>query len=225
MADVKVSNLRRLEEKYVLKYEQEELEEGLIMFYGDSGFTRWKSSWGHRPLEEDIRMKDGSKAAINHGFGTSTAEEQLYFYDRLVRPWRPRALVLKTYGNDAGFNYSPEEILFLQSRIIEYARHDMPGIRFYLCDVTPAPNRMNLPSASYNQIMEYNRLLKEYCERHDDCTFVCHTESPLFYNDASDAGSYDTIRTDMYVEDNSHFNQKGYDKYQEFFLKVLDDIL
>lgn len=34
---------------------------------------------GHRPMEEDIRMKDGSKAVINHGFSTSTAEEQLYF--------------------------------------------------------------------------------------------------------------------------------------------------
>ena len=85
MLDVKLGNLKRLEKKYVLEYEKEEIEKGLIMFYGDSSFTRWSANWGHRPLEEDIRMKDGSKAVVNHGLGTSTAEEQLYFYNRIVR--------------------------------------------------------------------------------------------------------------------------------------------
>lgn len=227
MVDVKVSNLKRLEKKYVLEYEKEEIQKGLIMFYGDSFFTRWSSQWGglQRSLEEDIRMKDGSRAIINHGFGTSTAEEQLYFYHRLVKPWEPRALVLHAHGNDAGFNYSPEEILFLQSRLIEYARYDMPGIRFYLCDVAPKKLTINDKGFYHYHSQQYNQLLEEYCARHDDCTYVCHTSSALFYNEPSDVGSYDTIRTDIFVEDQIHFNQKGYELYKEFFLQVLDDIL
>lgn len=225
MFDMKLTNLKRLEKKYVLEYEKEEIETGLIMFYGDSGFTRWKSAWGHRPMEEDIRMKDGTKAVINHGFGTSTAEEQLYFYDRLVRPWKPRALVLKTHGNDIGFSYSPEEILFLQSRLMEYARYDMPGIKFYLCDAHPKKLMINAPDWYYHHRARYNKLLKAYCETHEDCTFVCHTDNPLFYDDPADVGSYDKVRTDIFVEDQCHFNQKGYDIYKEFFLQVLDDIL
>ena len=216
-----------MERKYVLEYEKEEIEEGLIMFYGDSSFTRWSPQWGpgNRPMEEDIRMKDGSRAVVNHGFGGSTAEEQLYFYDRLVLPWKPRALVLQTHGNDMDFNYSPAEILFLQSRLIEYARRDMPGIKFYLCDTRPLQKIKDDQATLYRHGVEYNALLKDYCEKHDDCTYVCHTASPLFYNNAEDVGTYDKIRTDIYIEDQVHYNQKGYDLYREFFLEVLDDIL
>lgn len=225
MLDVKLGNLKRLEKKYVLEYEKEEIEKGLIMFYGDSSFTRWKPASGHRALEDDIRMKDGSKAVINHGFGTSTAEEQLYFYNRMVLPWEPRALVVQTHGNDTDLNYSPEEIIFLQSRLLEYARCDMPGIKFYLCDVRPLQKTMDDKYTFYHHIIQYNELLKDYCAKHDDCTYVCHTESPLFYNKPADVGRYDTIRTDIFVEDQVHYNQKGYDLYREFFLQVLDDIL
>ena len=225
MFDVKLPNLRRLERKYVLEYEKEEIEKGLIMFYGDSSFTRWSTAWGHRPLEEDIRMKDGSKAVINHGFGTSTAEEQLYFYNRLVRPWEPRALVLNTHGNDISFNYSPEEIIFLQSRVIEYARRDMPGIKFYLCDARPLQITMADQGVFRYHREQYNELLRDYCAKHDDCTYVNHTDSPWFYHELADVGQIDKIRTDVYVEDQVHYNQKGYDLYREFFLEVLDDIL
>ena len=225
MLDVKLGNLKRLEKKYVLEYEKQEIEKGLIMFYGDSSFTRWSTGWGHRPMEDDIRMKDGSKAVINHGFGTSTAEEQLYFYNRMVRPWEPRALVVQTHGNDTDLNYSPEEIIFLQSRLLEYARCDMPGIQFYLCDVRPVQMTMADKGINYHHIMQYNELLKDYCTKHDDCTYVCHTESPLFYNAPADVGTYDKIRTDVFVDDQVHYNQQGYDLYREFFLQVLDDIL
>ena len=225
MLDVKLGDLKRLEKKYVLEYEKQEIEKGLIMFYGDSSFTRWSTNWGHRPMEEDIRMKDGSKAVINHGFGTSTAEEQLYFYNRMVRHWEPRALVLLTHCNDTDFNYSPEDIIFLQSRLIEYARCDMPGIQFYLCDVRPLQKTMDDKGVYYYHAIQYNELLKDYCAKHDDCTYVCHTESPLFYNNPADVGNYDKIRTDIFVEDQVHYNQEGYDIYKEFFLKVLDDVL
>ena len=224
MLNVKVPNLRRLE-KEVQKYESQEIEKNLIMFYGDSSFTRWKPQWGHSALEDDIRMKDGSKAAINHGFGSSTAEEQLYYYNRIVRPWEPRALVIKAHGNDTGFNYSPEEMIFLQSRLLEYARYDIPGIKFYLCNVLPTQKMMNDREVFYYHTIQYNELLRDYCAKHSDCTYVCYTDSPLFYDDPADIGTYDKVRTDIFVEDQLHFNQKGYDVYKEFFMKVLDDIL
>ena len=77
----------------------------------------------------------------------------------------------------------------------------------------------------YHHREQYNELLREYCQKHDDCTFVCHTDSPLFYNNSADVGDYDKIRTDIFVEDQVHYNQKGYDLYKQFFLQVLDEIL
>ena len=101
-------NLKALEDS-VVAYEQEPIEKGKILFYGHSLFTRWGSpEYGFRRMDEDIRMKDGSLAVVNHGFGTSTSEELLYYYPRLVRPWEPRALVLSTLGNDGTITYYPE---------------------------------------------------------------------------------------------------------------------
>lgn len=80
--------LTRLE-KEIVAFEQQPIEKGMILFYGSSGLTRWNTRYKHRPLEEDIRMKDGSPAAVNHGFGSSTAEELLYYYPRAVKPWGP----------------------------------------------------------------------------------------------------------------------------------------
>ena len=85
MLDVRLKNIHRLE-KEVKAYEEQEILKGKIVFYGDSGFTRWSTRFGHRSMEEELAMKDGSIAVVNHGFGTSTAEEQLYYYDRLIRP-------------------------------------------------------------------------------------------------------------------------------------------
>ena len=88
-------------ESSIVAYEQEPIEKGKILFYGHSLFTRWgHPTWGYRRMDEDLRMKDGSLAVVNHGFGTSTSEELLYYYDRMVRPWEPRALVIASFVLD-----------------------------------------------------------------------------------------------------------------------------
>ena len=117
-------NLRSLEGS-VVRYEQEPIQKGLIMFYGHSLFTRWgHPTWGFRRLEDDIRAKDGSLAVVNHGFGTSTTEERLYYYDRLVRPWEPRALVLANWGNDSMYGYDPDKSMHATAQLLAWARAD-----------------------------------------------------------------------------------------------------
>ena len=71
----------------------------------------------------------------------------------------------------------------------------------------------------------YNALLKEYCDANEDCIYVGQSTWPGFYNDPADAGDYSKIRTDIWVEDEVHFTQEGYDIYRDLFLNALDDIL
>jgi len=214
--------LKRLE-KSVLAYEEKPIEKGRIMFYGSSGFTRWGARWNHRPLEEDIRCKDGSPAAVNHGFGSSTAEELLYYYPRLVKPWEPRALVVSIVHNDRGKGYTPEEIMTNLAKLFEYARTDFPGIRLYACDTRHTLKYSTDSHVVYQE--EFHRLLKSYCDCHGDTAYVCHASDPIWYENPADVGNYQKVRTDIFVEDQVHFNQKGYDLYRTFMLKVLDDIL
>ena len=136
-------NLKYLE-KEIIAYEQEPIEKGKILFYGHSLFTRWGApKYGYRRMDEDIRMKDGSLAVVNHGFGTSTSEEMLYYYDRMVRPWEPRALVLATYANDGMYGYAPEQTMANISKILHWARTDFPGIKLYIVEDHPRPSGKN----------------------------------------------------------------------------------
>ena len=54
-----------------------------------------------------------------------------------------------------------------------------------------------------------------------------HADCKEFWIDPADAGCFDAekIRRDIYVDDEIHFNQLGYDIYRDFMTKVLDDVL
>ena len=222
MFETKV-DLRRFE-KEVLAYEAQPIETGKILFVGSSGFTRWQPKWGNRRLEDDIRMKDGSPAAINHGIGGSTTEEILYYYDRLVRPYKPRALVLRTFLNDRWAGYSPYEIMLFYSRIFAWARADFPGIKLYACDAAPIKKRIG-DDCWLSNVKQFNAALKDYCDKHDDTTLICHIQHPGYFENPEDIGDYNKIRQDIFIEDEVHLTPEGYEIYRDMFLKALDDIL
>ena len=216
--------LNKFESK-VNEYETKEMHQNLIMFYGDSAFTRWSECFGNKNLENEIRMKDGALAAVNHGLGGSTADQLLYWYSRMVRPYKPRALVLKAYSNDLDHNYSAEQIVFLQSRILDWARIDMPGIKLFVCDAQPQYKEKELKLTAYYHRKEYNELMKNYCEKHDDVTMTWLSRNPELYDNPEDIGNYAKVRDDIWVEDGIHFNNEGYRIYRDFWLKQLDELL
>lgn len=215
-------------------YEAQEIETGKIMLYGPSNFTRWtdralcspKLYAAAKPSEQEITMKDGTSAIVNHGIGGATAEELLYYYPRLVKPWKPRAMVLHTISNDLSFGYYPAEVMYLLSRILEYARRDFPGIRLYLLDMHPWKiNQLNGQTTWASMTREFNQLLKDYCAHHADCTLIEHCTSPVWYRNPDDVGDFDKVRDDIFIDDNIHFNEIGFSLYGQFFREALADLL
>lgn len=219
-----MERLNRLEQ-YIVDYEAKEAPTEKIVFYGDSSFTRWSESYHMRAMEDEIRMKDGTQAVVNRGFGTSTAEEQLYYYPRMIRPLKPRALVVQTYGNDCDANYTPEEIIALQSRLFVYARTDFPGIKIYACNVRPLLRPIKEKDLWFENLSQYNRLLEEYCDKHNDVTLIDHRRCGALFAELEHRGDYTKLREDIFVSDEVHYNQKGYDIYREFFLEELKELL
>lgn len=223
-------NLRDLEAS-IVAYEQEPIEKGKILFYGHSWFTRWGSpKWGYRRMDEDIRMKDGSLAVVNHGFGTSTSEELLYYYPRMVRPWEPRALVIATRSNDTMYGYSPEESMANISKICQWARVDFPGIRLFLMEAPPSPKgkdnkRKDLWNNGKNERDKFNEMIRIYADTHEDTKLVSLWDKPEFFETPEDVGNFRKVREDIYVPDQVHLNQEGYDILGPIFREALDDLL
>ena len=192
----------------VCRYEQEQVEKGQIVFYGPSNFTRWKrEKWGNTPLREALPGKSGKLCCINRGFGSSCAEQQLYYYSRLVRPLAPKVLVyFPGFGNGFTFGYTAEEQFELAVRVMVWAKTDFPDLRIYLCGLS----NHGLGSDSAKR---FNALLCGYAETTPDCKFINLAARKELDDPA------------IYVEDNVHFNHEGYIRYAALFREVLRDEL
>ena len=224
----KLEKINRYEDT-IRAYESVPVETGKILFYGHSLFTRcsWNTIAGkpNPKLADEVRMKDGSLAIVNHGFGTSTAEELLYFYDRMVRPYKPRALVLATGGNDIGYGYSSKEVMEIEARIIDWAKADFPDIKIYCFGAVPVLKHKGEKNYATRSRDEYNELLEDYCRRKENVTYVSLVDVPFFFENPEDVGDYDKIREDIYVADRTHLNPEGYAMFMDFIRELFDDML
>ena len=219
--------VRRFEDR-ILKYEAVPVVTDKILFYGHSLFTRCSfiTKYQENPmLEAEVRMKDGSQAIVNHGFGTSSADDLLYYYDRMVRPYKPRALVLATMGNDTGFGYNAKDVMEVLARIIQWAQADFPGIRIYCFSCAPSLKNKGVVSAATRLRKEYNQYLEDFCARTENCIYVPYDRAAFLYEKPEDIGDYDKVREDIFYTDQVHMNPYGYGLFMDYVRELLDDLL
>ena len=222
--------VKRFEDR-ILAYESRPLEEeqGKILFYGHSLFTRcsWITQAGkdNPKLADEVRMKDGSLAIVNHGFGTSSADDLLYYYSRMVRPYKPRVLALATGGNDIGYGYSPEDIMQITARLVDWAQADFPGIPIYIFGPCPGLKYKGENNYVTRKRAEYDELIEDYCRRHENVHYVSMMKAPFFYDNPEDIGDKDKVREDIYAKDRGHLNPLGYSMFMDFVRELLDEYL
>lgn len=207
----------------IAEYEAKGIEKGKIIFYGSSGFTRWSSQYGVTPVEQQILAKDGSQICINHGFGGSTAHELVHYYDRMVKAYEPKALVVSTCINDWGKHYTGTEQLACIKYLCEQAISDFPDIHIYVTDVRPMAKPISATSKMEKQ--QLNVAIKKYCEtRPDQLYFVALSQETFYYNNPESAttNTYEDINVSLYVEDQVHYTQEGYNLFAEVWKRHLD---
>ncbi|MBQ3084880.1 MAG: hypothetical protein IJC46_05465, partial [Clostridia bacterium] len=136
---------------------------------------------------------------LNHGFGTSSADDLLYYYGRMVRPYAPRALVLATGANDIGFGYSPAEVLQILATLIDWFQAEFPDAPIYCIKRPPAIKHKGTENRAVLHRREFNRLLEEYTAEKDGVSLL---EIPA-YEEA------------LHDKDGVHLNDKGYPLFIE----------
>ncbi len=216
--------IRRFD-KQIEAYEAKPVEKGRILLYGHSLFTRCKpdNRWGHVNVEEAILNKDGTPAVLNHGFGTSSADDLLYYYHRMVTPYEPKALVLAAGNNDFAYGYSADEVVDLQARVIQYARAEFPEIPIYCFSLVPTQGQKVAVGASAARRDRYDKLLRELCDQ-EGCTFVSLVDLPIFFEKPEDAGAYERVGITMFG-DRSHLNSEGYLEFMDFLRTLFEPLL
>ncbi|MEL6252166.1 MAG: GDSL-type esterase/lipase family protein [Bacteroidota bacterium] len=188
----KENPLARLERE-ILAFEAKDKEqtppENPILLVGSSSVRFWMT------MKEDL----APLRVMNRGFGGSTFPELLYYYDRLVKPYDPKAILVYEGDNDLLLEgMTPEKVLDNMKTFYGQVQKDFPGVKVWFISIKPSIARANL----LETMQESNRLLKAYADQTEHMEFL-DVATPMLKENGS-------IKDDIFVRDNLHMNAKGY---------------
>jgi len=176
----------------VFEYEtadkQQPFPEGAVLFVGSSSVRMWKT------LDEDFPQVK----AVNRGFGGSQFSDLLYYLDRLVTCYQPSKIFIYEGDNDIASGKKAENILNDAKQVRENIAKALPGVPVYFIAAKPSVARWKLRK----KYGELNSLLAIYANDTPYTGFVNVWDPAL-----DDNGE---VRTDIFLEDNLHMNEKGY---------------
>ena len=136
----------------------------------------------------------------------------LHYCDRIVIPYKPRAMVVYEGDNDVSKGVGPEEIRDTFRRLVKRVHQNLPETRIYMLAIKPSYKRREM----WSTMKEANRLLAEECAQDSRLHFV-DIAKPLL--DAEDKA-----RRDLFVEDDLHLNRAGYKRLRDALRPVLMEV-
>lgn len=172
----------------------------LILFTGSSSIRVWNS------LNQDFPKLN----VVNRGFGGSEMKDLLYYIELLILKHKPKKIFIYEGDNDINAGKTPEEILGTADELLKLIRTRLPKkIEIIFISAKPSVARWQLKE----QYLVFNSQLKEWTSKHRRVKFA-DVWTPML----DDTGE---VRTDLFVEDNLHMNQRGYEIWTAVLRKYL----
>lgn len=162
----------------------------VILFTGSSSIRLWKNVQSYFPNHN----------VLNRGFGGSEMSDLLFYYNRLVRPYRTRQIFIYEGDNDIASGKTPPRILQDADSLLALIRKT-EGKRVHVVFISPKPSiaRWDLR----DKYTAYNKLLRDWTAQHRRVAFA-DVWTPML-----DANG--EPMQDIFIEDGLHLNKKGYD--------------
>ena len=137
---------------------------------------------------------------IPRGFGGSIMHDLLHYLDRVVLAYKPRAVLIYEGDNDTGRNQIPNDVIMQHvQQGIARIHDELPDTRIYLLSVKPSVARV----ATWPVASELNQRYRALAASDSRIHFV-DVATPFLQTDGK-------VMTDIFVDDNLHLNEKGYD--------------
>lgn len=193
------NEVRALEDAGVVK--------GGVVLFGSSFFGVWGRTRAACQLSE--------LGAVCNGFGGSVGSEQVYYYDRLVKAFEPRALVLRGGVNDINSGVSGDAAATLTVTLADMAHADFPQIKTVALAAFGCPFAAGLDAAKQTQLALYNAALEKAAAERD--YFGVLDLTPFF---ADNAGGYRPLFTD-----GLHLTDAAYEEIAPYFTIKIKDLI
>lgn len=199
-------NIRRYQEA-IEAIASHPVQTGKVMLYGSSFFAHW----GYERAKEQLANATGGKLEIlNHGFGGATLDELLYFYPKLVTPYAPAAIVIRSGYNDIAKGLSVEEAVFLLQRLVGWLRSDYPEAPVFLLGVFDA---RIMDETTHEVFSRYNEAMAQFAAETENVSILDIND--FFYECPQDRGNLCKIR-DVFVADGLHLTDSAYEEMAQY---------
>ena len=193
----------RFEER-IAKYEAEDAKsfppESAVLCIGSSSMGGW-----HNTIREDL----APLTVIPRGFGGSNMNDVVHFANRVVLPYKPRAILLYEGDNDIALGVSPDTVMARFETLVGMVHAKLPDTRFYVLSVKPSIRRWEMWPA----MSKTNKLMEARCATDKRLTYV-DVATPML-NEKGEPMS------DIFKEDNLHMVRKGYEIWRDAVRPVL----
>jgi GDSL-like Lipase/Acylhydrolase family len=158
-----------------------------VLFVGSSSIVRWKES-----LAADM----APMPVINRGFGGSHIEYVNRWFDKIVAPYRPRAIVFYAGDNDIDAGKSVDRVVEDFDTFMALKSHSLGATPVYFISIKPSTARL----AELSRQREVNEAIRTRAGKRSDLIYL-DVASPML------AGGKPK---DIFVSDGLHMNRQGY---------------
>lgn len=173
---------------------------GGTLFYGSSSLRLWAT------LADDM----APHPVVNRAFGGSTMAACAHFFERLVLPCAPGALVVYAGDNDLGDGRRPDEVIRSLDALVERADRWMATVPMAFIAIKPSPARWALRE----QVAQVNAAARQRLAARPHGLYV-DIVGPML-------GADGRPRPELFVADGLHLSAAGYALWAPILRAALD---
>lgn len=191
-------------EKEIQRFEiadrQQSAATGAIVCIGSSSIRGW-----HDTIADDL----APLTIIPRGLGGSNMNDALHYADRIVLPYKPRAVVVYEGDNDIAQGIPPQTIAATFDEFVKKVHKRLPDCRMYFISIKPSIDRWSL----WPKMKEANALIAARCANDKRLTFVDIAAGML--------NGKEIPRGELFKKDNLHMTREGYMIWRDTLRPIL----
>lgn len=190
-------------EKSISAFEQADKQQAPptepVLFIGSSSIRMW-----------DVAKAFPGLAPLNRGFGGSTIADSSHFFDRIVKPYQPKLIILYAGDNDISKGLTPQEVFEDFKSLAQKINTSLPGTPLIYIAIKPSIKRKNL----WPEMKQTNDLIAKFCAQQPGLKFA-DIAKPMLDNPAHSPAS------ELFKKDGLHLSDKGYQLWKAVLLPLI----
>jgi len=170
-----------------------------VLFVGSSSIRMWHTA-------DDFPQYP----VINRGFGGSHISDVNYFYDLIVKKYKPKVIVFYAGDNDVADGKSVSQVFEDFTEFAGRANRDFPAARILYLPIKPSLSRWQF----WGKMNEVNMKVKQLCDEKKELVYA-DIATPML-------GADGKPKPELFLEDGLHLNEAGYALWNSVLKDYLD---